>query len=56
MRAAVCRAYGPPESIAVEENYPAPALAEGRVRVRVGAAAVSQRRLPPQPGSPSMVA
>jgi NADPH2:quinone reductase len=41
MRAAVCRAYGPPESIAVEDDYPAPALAEGQVRVRVGAAAVN---------------
>ena len=41
MRAAVCRAYGPPESIAVEDDYPAPALAEGQVRIRVGAAAVN---------------
>jgi NADPH2:quinone reductase len=41
MRAAVCRAYGPPESIAVEDDYPAPALAEGQVRVRVAAAAVN---------------
>jgi NADPH2:quinone reductase len=41
MRAAVCRAYGPPESIAVEDDYPAPALAQGQARVRVGAAAVN---------------
>src|ERR1700756_75890 len=41
MRAAVCREYGPPESVSVEEDYPAPVLAEGQVRVRVGAAAVN---------------
>jgi NADPH:quinone reductase len=41
MRAAVCRSYGPPESISVEDDYPAPALAEGQVRVRVGAASVN---------------
>ena len=41
MRAAVCREYGPPESISVEEDYPAPVLAPGQVRVRVGAAAVN---------------
>ena len=41
MRAAVCRSYGPPESIAVEDDYPPPALAEGQVRVRVGAASVN---------------
>jgi NADPH2:quinone reductase len=41
MRAAVCREFGPPESISVEEDYPAPALGGGQVRVRVGAAAVN---------------
>jgi NADPH2:quinone reductase len=41
MRAAVCREYGPPESISVEDDYPAPALAPGQVRVRVEAAAVN---------------
>jgi NADPH:quinone reductase len=41
MRAAVCREYGPPESISVEADYPAPALAAGQVRVRVGAASVN---------------
>jgi NADPH:quinone reductase len=41
MRAAVCRQFGPPESISVEDDYPAPALAAGQVRVRVGAAAVN---------------
>ena len=40
MRAAVCRAYGPPESISVCE-MPAPAVGAGQVRVRVGAAAVN---------------
>jgi len=41
MRAAVCRSYGPPESISVEDDYPSPALADGQVRVRVGAASVN---------------
>jgi NADPH2:quinone reductase len=41
MRAAVCRQFGPPESISVEDDYPAPALAAGQVRVLVGAAAVN---------------
>jgi NADPH2:quinone reductase len=41
MRAAVCREFGPPESIAVVDDYPAPALAAGQVRVRVAAAAVN---------------
>ena len=40
MRAAVCRAYGPPESVEVGE-LPAPALGPGQVRVRVDAAAVN---------------
>src|SRR3546814_18717023 len=39
MRAAVCRAYGPPEAVSVED-VPAPALAADQVRVRVAAAAV----------------
>jgi NADPH2:quinone reductase len=47
MRAAVCREFGPPESIVVEDYYPAPALGggssagSGSVRVQVGAAAVN---------------
>jgi NADPH:quinone reductase len=43
MRAAVCRQFGPPESISVEDYYPAPALDSGSssVRVRVAAAAVN---------------
>lgn len=41
MRAAVCRAYGPPESVRIEDDYPAPALAPGQVRVTVAAAAVN---------------
>ena len=41
MRAAVCRGYGPPESIAIEDGYPAPPLGAGQVRVRAGAAAVN---------------
>lgn len=40
MRAAVCRAYGPPDVVTVEE-LDAPTLANGQVRVRVGAAAVN---------------
>jgi NADPH:quinone reductase len=40
MRAAVCRAYGPPESIEVGVVSP-PALSAGQVRVRVRAAAVN---------------
>ncbi|MHC9295657.1 NADPH:quinone oxidoreductase family protein [Mycobacterium sp. LTG2003] len=40
MRAAVCRQYGPPESVAVEE-VTSPVLAPGQIRVRVGAAAVN---------------
>jgi len=40
MRAAVCREYGPPETIRVEE-IPAPQLTAGGVRVRIGAAAVN---------------
>ncbi|MGZ6777845.1 MAG: NADPH:quinone oxidoreductase family protein [Mycobacterium sp.] len=40
MRAAVCPEYGPPEVVRVEERPPQ-ALADGQVRVRVGAAAVN---------------
>ena len=40
MRAAVCRAYGPPEVVEVDE-LPAPDLGSGQVRVRVHAAAVN---------------
>jgi NADPH2:quinone reductase len=40
MRAAVCRSYGPPEVVRVEE-VPSPALTDGHVRVRVQAAAVN---------------
>ena len=40
MRAAVCRTYGPPDVVAVEE-IEAPALADGQVRVRIAAAAVN---------------
>src|SRR3954465_14648598 len=40
MRAAVCRSYGPPDVVAVEE-VDAPQLSTGQVRVRVGAAAVN---------------
>ena len=40
MRAAVCREYGPPEVVAVED-LPSPSLGPGQVRVRVAAAAVN---------------
>lgn len=40
MRAAVCRDYGPPEVVRIEE-VPAPDLPPGSVRVRVAAAAVN---------------
>ena len=40
MRAAVCREYGPPEAVAVED-LPSPSLGPGQVRVRVAAAAVN---------------
>ncbi len=40
MRAAVCRSYGPPEVVVVDE-VPAPELGPGQVRVRVHAAAVN---------------
>ena len=40
MRAAVCRAYGPPETVAVDE-VPSPVLGDGQVRVRISAAAVN---------------
>ena len=40
MRAAVCRAYGPPDGVVVDE-FPAPEIGSGQVRVRVHAAAVN---------------
>jgi NADPH2:quinone reductase len=40
VRAAICRAYGPPEVVEVDE-LPSPALGPGHVRVRVDAAAVN---------------
>src|SRR4051794_23760751 len=40
MRAAVCRSYGPPESVVVDDIDPPP-MAPGHVRVRVRAAAVN---------------
>ena len=40
MRAAVCRSYGSPDVVKVEE-LPAPALPPGHVRVRIDAAAVN---------------
>jgi NADPH2:quinone reductase len=40
MRAVVCRSYGPPEVVRVE-NLPSPEVQPGQVRVRVGAAAVN---------------
>ena len=40
MKAAMCRAYGPPEAVQVED-VPGPTLEAGRVRVHVRAAAVN---------------
>jgi NADPH:quinone reductase len=40
VRAAVCREYGPPEAVAVED-LPSPSLGPGQVRVRIAAAAVN---------------
>jgi len=40
VRAAVCRSYGSPEAVKLEE-LPSPALAPGHVRVRIDAAAVN---------------
>ena len=40
MRAALCRTYGPPENVIVED-VPSPPLSGGQVRVRVRAAAVN---------------
>ena len=40
MRAAVCRAYGRPETVGIED-VPAPEVGPGQVRVRIGAAAVN---------------
>lgn len=41
IRAAVARRYGGPEVVRVEDNWPAPELAPGEIRVRVAAAAVN---------------
>lgn len=41
MRAVVCRDYGPPESVRIEDDWPGPALKDDQVRVRIGAAAVN---------------
>jgi len=40
MRAAVCRAYGPPDTVRLDD-LPVPGLVEGHVRVRVRAASVN---------------
>lgn len=40
MRAAICRSYGPPDVVTVEDLDP-PALSAGQVRVRIAAAAVN---------------
>ena len=40
MRAALCRSYGPPDVVRVED-VPSPPLGPGQVRVRVGAASVN---------------
>ena len=40
MRAAVCKEYGPPEVVTIEE-MPSPGLQDGEVRVRVAAAGVN---------------
>ncbi|MGH9276004.1 MAG: NADPH:quinone oxidoreductase family protein [Acidimicrobiales bacterium] len=40
MRAAVCRSYGPPEAVRVED-LPAPTMGAGEVRLRVVAAAIN---------------
>ena len=40
MRAALCRSYGPPEVVRIED-IPSPALDAGQVRVRVAAASVN---------------
>jgi NADPH:quinone reductase len=41
LRAAVCRAYGPPDQVVVVEEVAPPALGPGQVRIRVGTAAVN---------------
>jgi len=41
MRAAVCREYGPPEPVAVENDWPSADMRDDQVRVRIGAAAVN---------------
>ena len=40
MRAAFCRAYGPPEVVTVEE-LPSPTVGAGQVKVRIGAASIN---------------
>ena len=40
MRAAVCPAYGPPDVVRIEDQL-SPVVADGQVRIRVGAAAVN---------------
>lgn len=40
MKAVVCRAFGPPESLSLEE-MPAPALGAGQVRIAIKAAAIN---------------
>ena len=41
MRAAVCREYGPPSSVVVDDDWPSAPLGHDHVRVRIGAAAVN---------------
>jgi NADPH:quinone reductase-like Zn-dependent oxidoreductase len=41
VRAALCRAYGEPEVVRIEDDFPSPPLGGGQVRVRVAAAAVN---------------
>lgn len=41
MRAAVCREYGPPETVRAEDDWPSAELKDDQVRVRIGAAAVN---------------
>lgn len=41
MRAALCREYGPPENVRVEDGVPVPPTGPGQIRVRVRAAAVN---------------
>ncbi len=41
MRAPVCRAYGAPDVVKLEDDFPAPTLGPGQARVQVRAAAVN---------------